>query len=71
MRAKRYFDIVEVASNLVIERVEEGSVSRWIAHFGGDDADLEGFLIDKEVTIGVRRFELRPHRPTPTPKKKP
>jgi len=69
MKQKRYFDIIERTSNLKIERVEEGLISRWIAQFGGDDSELELFLIDKTITLGGKVYELHDHAPTPTPKK--
>lgn len=70
MKSKKYYDIVERNSNLRISRIEEGSLSRWIAHFGGDDSQLERFLIEKEVAIAGIKYELEPHAPTTTPKVK-
>jgi hypothetical protein len=44
--------------NMEIKNVAEGSIGRWVAHFGGDDAQMERLLLDKSVTIGRETLSL-------------
>jgi len=44
--------------DMEIKGVVEGSIGRWVAHFGGDDAQMERLLLDKSVTIGRETLSI-------------
>ncbi len=35
-----------------IKNVAEGSIGRWVAHFGGNDKEMEQLLLHRRVQIG-------------------
>jgi hypothetical protein len=38
--------------NMEIKNVAEGSIGRWVAHFGGNDKEMEQLLLHRRVQIG-------------------
>lgn len=56
---KKYYTIFYSLGNTEIHGVEKGQIGMWVAKFGGNDAQMEELLLEREVKIGREKITLK------------